>query len=215
MRFQYPILTGCSATGFSLTEVVLTIVIISVLAGLAVPGILTSANNSKRLSVTKQTISLIGDAFNEKLESNAIDLTRGFQQFVNVGNGGGLPYTRYVVSGAARSIDSPPNPVNLCTAAATCTFTPAAAGPQAVTLKNGGILYFNSTIVFGSGVNAAIPVVFDPDGESHGDRNSVELWLYADGRLRTARTIIASTTVTAANTAVAASTTADPAWLVL
>lgn len=215
MRFQYPILTGCSATGFSLTEVVLTIVIISVLAGLAVPGILTSANNSKRLSVTKQTISLIGDAFNEKLESNAIDVNSGFQQFVNVGNGGGLPYTRYLTSGAARTIDAPPNSLVLCNTGATCAFTPGINNIQAITLKNGGLLVFQTTQIFGTGVNAAIPVVFDPDGESHGDRNSVELWLYADGRLRTARTIIASTTVTAANTAVAASTTADPAWLVL
>jgi prepilin-type N-terminal cleavage/methylation domain-containing protein len=215
MRFNHPFLKTQLTKGFSLTEVVLTIAIVSVLAGLAVPGILTSANNSKRLSATKQTISLIGDALNEKVEANAVDVTQGFSQFVNVGNGGGLPYTRYLVSGAVRRIDSPPNPVNLCTAAATCTFTPAASGAQAVTLKNGGILYFDSTIVFGSGVNAAVPVVFDPDGDSHGDRNSVELWLYADGRLHTARTIIAGTTVNAGNTAVAASAIADPSWLVL
>ena len=214
MRFQYPILTGWSATGFSLTEVVLTIVIISVLAGLAVPGIMTSANNSKRLSVTKQTISLIGDAFNEKLESNAIDLTRGFQQFVNVGNGGGVPYNRYITTGTAITVDPPPNPVVWTNV----TFTPGGANnEQIIRLKNGGVLILDTDLTFGSTANGAVPILFDPDGEAHGDTNSVELWLYSDGRLRTARTMLTSTTTEDAGTPFTSnpSTTADPAWLVL
>jgi len=217
MLFKKLSLKNRFTIGFSLTEVVITIAIVSVLAGLAVPGIMTSANNNKRISTTKQTMSLIGDALNDKLESNAVDTNAGFAQFVNVAGGGGLSYVRYITSGAARTIDRPPNSISLCTAGTTCPFTPVAAGLQAITMKNGGLLLFDSTMTFGTGVNAAIPLVFDPDGEltGTGDRNAVELWLYSDGRLRTASTVIAGTTTGAVNTAVVASGTADPAWLVL
>lgn len=217
MLFKKLSLKNRFTIGFSLTEVVITIAIVSVLAGLTVPAIMTSANNNKRLSVTKQTISLIGDALNDKLESNAVDTNAGFAQFVNVAGGGGLSYVRYITSGAQRTIDQPPNSIGLCTTGSPCVFTPGITNIQAITLKNGGLLVFDTSFVFGTGVNAAIPLVFDPDGEltGTGDRNAVELWLYSDGRLRTARTIIASTTTGAANTAVVASSTADPAWLVL
>lgn len=202
--------------GFSLTEVVITIAIVSVLAGMAVPSIMNSANNNKRVSASKQVISLIGDALNDRLEANAINELQGFQQFVDVAGGGGMPYIRYLTAGAARTIDRPPNSIVLCTAAGTtCPFTPVAAGLQAVTLKSGGLLLFNSTLVFGTGLNGAIPLVFDPDGEltGTGDRNALELWLYADGRIRTANTLVIGTTTGATNAAVTVSTVADPAWL--
>jgi prepilin-type N-terminal cleavage/methylation domain-containing protein len=217
MLFEKLSLKNRFTIGFSLTEVVITIAIVSVLAGLAVPGIMTSANNNKRVSSTKQTMSLIGDALNDKLESNAVDTNAGFVQFVDVAGGGGLPYVRYITSGAARTIDRPPNSIGLCTAGVTCPFTPTAGGLQAISMKNGGLLLFDRTRIFGTGVNAAIPLIFDPDGEltGTGDRNAVELWLYSDGRLRTARSVIAGTTTGAVNTAVVASGTADPAWLVL
>ena len=217
MLFEKLSLKNRFTIGFSLTEVVITIAIVSVLAGLAVPGIMTSANNNKRISTTKQTMSLIGDALNDKLESNAVDTNAGFAQFVNVAGGGGLPYVRYITSGAQRTIDSPPNSISLCNSGTTCSFTPGVANIQALTLKNGGLLVFDTAVVFGTGANGAIPLVFDPDGEltGTGDRNAVELWLYSDGRVRTARTLVAGTTRGATNTAVVASGTADPAWLVL
>ena len=216
MRLQQFDFKKLLSHGFSLTEVVITIAIISLIAGLTVPGIMTSANNNKRLSITKQMMSLIVDALNDKVESNAVDSTLGFQQFVNVTGGGGLQYTRYLTSGAAKTIDAPPNSISLCNTAAICTFTPGAANIQALTFKNGGLLVFNTSLVFGTGANAAIPLVFDPDGEvtGTGDRNAVEFWLYADGRLRTARTLVAGTTRGTTNTAVTASGTADPTWLV-
>ena len=220
MLFEKLSLKNKFTLGFSLTEVVITIAIVSILAGLAVPGIMTSANNSKRLSVTKQTISLIGDAFNDKLESNAIDLTRGFDQFVDVTGGGGLQYTRRLTSsGGMRTIDTPPNAVLLCQLGGPCNFTPGQNWIEAVTLKNGGILVYNRFYIFDSGINSAIPVLFDPDGEAHGDTNTVELWLYSDGRIRTAKTMVASTTTQENNGTPPftrnPSTIADPAWLVL
>lgn len=214
MLFEKLSLKNRFSVGFSLTEVVITIAIISVLAGLAVPGIMTSANNSKRLSVTKQTISLIGDAFNDKLESNAIDLTRGFDQFVDVAGGVGLQYTRYITSGVAITVDPPPNPVVWTNV----TFTPGGSeNEQIIRFKNGGLLVIDTDLTFGASANGAIPVLFDPDGEAHGDTNSVELWLYSDGRIRTARTMVASTITENGGSPFTSnpSTTADPAWLVL
>jgi prepilin-type N-terminal cleavage/methylation domain-containing protein len=215
MRLQQLDFKRLLSHGFSLTEVVITIAIVSLIAGLAVPGIMTSANNNKRLSITKQMMSLIVDALNDKVESNAVELTLGFQQFVNVTGGGGLQYTRYLTSGAARTIDAPPNSLALCNTGSPCTFTPGTGGVQALTFKNGGLLLFVSSLVFGTGANAAIPLVFDPDGEvtGTGDRNAVEFWLYADGRIRTARTLVTGTTRDGFG--VTASTTADPAWLVI
>jgi type II secretory pathway pseudopilin PulG len=200
--------------GFSLTEVVIIIAIVSVLAGLAVPGIMTAANNSRRVSITKQTMSMIGDAFNDKLEANAIDLTQGFQQFVNVTGGAGLKYNRYITSGAAITVDPSPNPVVWTNV----TFTPGGTENEAVIyLKNGGVLVIDTDLTFGTGADGAIPVLFDPDGVARGDTNSVEFWLYSDGRIRTAKTILATTTTDDASTPFTStpSAIADPAWLVL
>ena len=212
MRLQQLDFKKIISYGFSLTEVVITIAIVSLIAGITVPGIMTSANNNKRLSITKQMMSLIVDALNDKVESNAVDLNSGFQQFVNVAGGGGVQYTRYITSGAARSIDAPPNAVSLCNTGTPCTFTPG-TDLQALTLKNGGLLVFRTIFTFGTGADAAIPLDFDPDGEVTGDRNAVEFWLYSDGRIRTARTLVAGTTNNSGT--ITASATADPAWLVI
>ncbi len=214
MPFKKLLLKKRDTLGFSLTEVVITIAIISILAGLAVPSIMTSANNSKRLSVTKQTISLLGDAFNDKLESNTVSLSTGFEQFLNVAGATGLPYNRLITSGSAITVDPPPNPVVWTNV----TFTPGGANnEQVIRLKNGGLLVIDTDLTFGTSANGAIPVLFDPDGEVNGDTHSVELWVYSDGRIRTAATMVAGTVTENSGTPFTSNpaSTPDPSWLVM
>ena len=204
--------------GFSLVEVIIAIAIVAFIAGIAIPGIMTSANNNKRLGVVKQTMSIIGDAFNNKLESNEIDTNAGFEQFMNVGNEG-VKYTRYfpgttTATQVTFSIDPAPNPMIMCNTGSPCVGT-TNGSLRAFTLKNGAYVIFNTVIRFGTAANAAIPLVVDPDGEAKGDFNTVGLWLYADGRIRTNRTIEPNTTYfTGATQTVNPSGTPDPAWLV-
>jgi prepilin-type N-terminal cleavage/methylation domain-containing protein len=204
--------------GFSLVEVVIAIAIVAFIAGIAIPSIMTSASNNKRLGVIKQTMSIIGDAFNNKLEANQIDTNAGFEQFMNVGNEG-VKYTRYFPGTTAATqvsftIDPPPNPIILCNTGSPCVGS-TGTNNAAFTLKNGAYLIFNRRFTFGTGANAAVPIVVDPDGEAKGDFNTVGLWLYADGRIRTNRTIEPNTTyVNNTTQTVNPSGTPDPAWLV-
>lgn len=204
--------------GFSLVEVIIAIAIVAFIAGIAIPGIMTSANNNKRLGVVKQTMSIIGDAFNNKLESNEIDTNAGFEQFMNVGSEG-IKYTRYFPGTTAATqvgfrIDPPPNPMLMCNTGSPCEGTTDGT-LRTFTLKNGAYLIFSTSFRFGTDANAAVPIVVDPDGEAKGDFNTVGLWLYADGRIRTNRTIELNTTYfTGSTQTVNPSVTPDPAWLV-
>jgi len=205
--------------GFSLVEVIIAIAIVAFIAGIAIPGIMTSANNNKRLGVVKQTMSIIGDAFNNKLESNEIDTNAGFEQFMNVGSEG-IKYTRYFPGTTAATqvgfrIDPPPNPMLMCNTGSPCVGTTNGT-LRTFTLKNGAYLVFRTDIRFGTAANAAVPIVVDPDGEAKGDFNTVGLWLYADGRIRTNRTIELNTTylIGGSTPTVNPSGTPDPAWLV-
>jgi prepilin-type N-terminal cleavage/methylation domain-containing protein len=205
--------------GFSLVEVVIAIAIVAFIAGIAIPGIMTSASNNKRLGVIKQTMSIIGDAFNNKLEANQIDTNAGFEQFMNVGNEG-VKYTRYFPGTTAATqvsftIDPPPNPIILCNTGSLLCVGTTDGSTRAFTLKNGAYVIFNTAIRFGTAANAALPLVVDPDGEARDDFNTVGLWLYADGRIRTNRTIEPNTTYfTGSTQTVNPSGTSDPAWLV-
>jgi prepilin-type N-terminal cleavage/methylation domain-containing protein len=225
---------GCNL-GFSLTEVLIALALVGFVAALAMPKLGDLGMNNRRLSTVKSTIFLLSSAVAEmQAEGIMLQTTDTFEALL-----GTVDFKqRYNTSATATTfvMDAPPATVVTWGTAGTGTFSMSSnnsASPsfKVIDFKNGATLAYTTTYRFGgqSDINA-VPLLLDVDGvlknglpantggapNANAARAAVELWLYADGSIRTSQTLKPGTTAGTATTPLVVATplaNADPLWL--
>jgi prepilin-type N-terminal cleavage/methylation domain-containing protein len=152
--------------GFSLTELLIALVILGLIAAFTIPKVLSSQQNSQYKSEAKEAMSMISGAFQAYSQVSQIT--------ASTSNANLTTYMNYVAIDTSTLVNWPPGWGSgfVCgTSSSTC-----------FRLHNGGILYFWLGTNFGSmSTSNAIDLYFDPDG--NGANSAVRFILYTNGRV--------------------------------
>jgi prepilin-type N-terminal cleavage/methylation domain-containing protein len=185
-----------TAKGFTLSELLIAIAILGLIATFTIPKVLQSVGNSTNKAIGKETASVISQAYDGlKADSN-----------------GSVPN-----SITAASLVAKINYVQALTgthAAETCV-TPGADTVSCYQLHNGGVLAVDTGDTFGTDNVGTIMFKLDPDG-STGTNTAITFVLGHDGRLMTgqqrAGTGAAAPFTSYTSAGSVGEITADPSW---
>jgi prepilin-type N-terminal cleavage/methylation domain-containing protein len=165
--------------GFTLTELLIALALLGVIAAFTVPKVLSGASANRQNEIVKSVVAQIQAAYaNYKLD----DIESANTSFANM-----TPYVNYLsvmTSGAIDNKEGNASGMN-CTATLPC-----------LKLHNGAVLRYNagsSGIFAGTSSTHALEFFIDPDGVDSGlttgPSKSVNLFLYYDGRIKTRGTL--------------------------
>jgi len=180
---------------FTLSEAMISLVLTGILIAVSMPMILSSIQNS------------VESSGRGRIKRMQVELANAMSTFkrrndVNVASAGNvvenMTYTRRYTSGSV-TLDAPPrNEANQ--AGTTRSFTLSATGTTAYTLPFGGTLVVEpqafSDNAFSNCTNAerrAFRFLYDPDSRASGNNDSVGLYLYENGQVRSLGTLVANT----------------------
>ena len=222
--------------GFSLTEVLIALALVGFVAALAMPKLGDLGMNNRRLSTVKSTIFLLSSAVAEmQAEGTMIQVGDTFEALLTT-----VDFKqRYDTSATATTfvMDAPPATVMTWGTAGPGVFTltssnTATASMKVIDFKNGATLAYSTSFRFdGQSDLDAIPLLLDVDGvlkngvaantggapNPNAARAAVELWLYADGGIRTSQTLKPGTKMRYFSglplTVATPLANADPLWL--
>ena len=191
--------------GLTLSEILIVLGLLALLAAFAIPKVINASSNVDRVAVAKKATQLLAAAITD-MELN------GTVAGSATDSGDLSNWLDYVVADTGVTIDKAPAHTTLAATRFACGATTCVVPTQLYRLPSGAWLAADSTLTFGTagGNNRAIPFVLDPDGSSDGSVDSVELWLYIDGTVRTAETLLSSTQNSAGTFNAVAG--ADPDW---
>lgn len=196
--------------GYTLTEALITITILGVLSTLLLSSLLRSDPSTDTWRVEgKSAAGLIMNAYAAFEMDNAPTTAT---TWLNI-----LPYINFqrnFYGSADVTIDAPPNTTAVTAfgcSGTTCVVS-SSGNATALRLKNGAVVVLPRTLTFnGTGTLNALPFLVDPDGKVTGTRHSAEFWLYADGSIRSVRTL--KTNTSNSGGMFSAAVNGDPAWL--
>lgn len=160
-------------SGFTLSEALVSIALLGVLASLLIPAMSTNVGKEKLMGVGKQTATEIGRAYAIYSKNQfPTEETTSAEIMDNVG------YVRKILDGS-QSVQLS----GLEDRAATETYT-CSEETQCLLLQNGGILMYSPEATFGATLsNAAMRFLLDPDGS--GPHTGIVFLLYFRGRVST------------------------------
>ena len=176
--------------GFTLSELLVSLAVLGLIAAFAVPKVLTTVGNSTLLANTKEAMSTISGAYESlKADSNGViptsfglNMTTGIPSKMSYNQSG--TYTKQN-DGLADTF--------------TVAAFPATAGAYAVRFANGAILAFNTGDTFMGTTGTQIGrVVFSVDSDGTGPNKPVPVVLGYDGRIFLPATAPSSTAFTVA-----------------
>jgi prepilin-type N-terminal cleavage/methylation domain-containing protein len=162
--------------GFSLSELLISMAILGVIASFSIPKILQSQQDTQFKTIAKETAGMLAGAYDAcRLNGNcnATSDSRDLSQYMN-----------YVILDTVSIIDSynTDTSIDCSSGSAGC-----------LQLHNGAILKLSSANFAGSATTNAIYVDLDPDGKysgiSSGPSKGVRFFLYYNGRIATYGTI--------------------------
>lgn len=161
--------------GFTLTELLIAVALIGVIAVFTVPKVLNAQGNKENIAKTKQfAAGLVGAYTNYQLDYGTNkDLT-----LTNL-----TPYLNYVEISTTAVGDYPDG----------SNFACDGGTDQCLRFPNGGIARFKTNYSFGStNTTNAVYAYFDPDGK---DSNlyGVQLYLYYDGQIKSSANVRTNT----------------------
>lgn len=168
--------------GFTLTEVLITLLILGEIATFTIPKIIIAQQNSRYNATAKEAVSTVSAAYQQAMYNSQITTST---------TGGVLAqYINYVATTTA-SIDATPNDTGSqsCDSPYLC-----------IKLHSGGVILFDKGSFGGNSTTNAIWFEFDPDGiltsNSTGTApgQSVQFWLYYSGRVSELGSIAPNTT---------------------
>lgn len=161
-------------SGLTLTELLIALALLGVIATFTIPKILSSQQTSQNNAMAKEVIAMVKDAYMLYQLENSTNATVSPSELT--------PYMNYVGFDTVGGVDAP-------------TGSPSTCGPHGVdpclVLHNGGYIHYWIDREFG-GTEAtnAFSVFFDPDGRVSGpEGDTLSIFLYYDGRVRTYGTI--------------------------
>ncbi len=198
-RVMYRLMSK-KAPGFTLAELLISLAVLGVIATFTIPKVLNGSQNSQYNAMTKEVAAMLVNAQKAYSLENGSLLNTGISDFT--------PYMNYVSVDTSSIIDEKNGQTTLgCTATLPC-----------LVLHNGGKMRFHlaSGVKFTSvASNQAVHVHFDPDGvyggSTTGPSKSVNLVLYANGRIVTLEDLIPNTYVGGTGP-IASIPNTDPEW---
>lgn len=185
MRFHYK-------SGFTLTELLIALTILGVIATFTIPKVLQSTTSSRNKSVAKEVTSVISGAYEtyKAVATPSAAFTPGIL----------TTYMNFVKTDTATA----PGAISGETALQTC-----AAGVPCLQMHNGALVQYATANSFGgTGTTNVVYFNMDPDGDDD-TAGRASVVLFYNGKITTGAN---QGTVTTAGTSVSVQTT-DPSWI--
>jgi len=187
--------------GFTLSELLIALAILGVIATFTIPKVLQSQQNGEYKAIGKETVGMIAQAYQLYRAANTPNS--------NTSPADLTPYMNYV------AVDTTANTMDH--AQTMTTLNPCSWSQQfCLRLHNGGMLNIHAAATFGGTSSThALYFFLDPDGTvtdgtTNGPGKSVLFFLYYDGKVRTAGTVLPNTTTNW--TTFNPDPTLDPPW---
>lgn len=167
-----------TALAFTLAELLIALAILGVIATFTIPKVLQSQTDKKYTAMAKEAMSLFSGAYDAYRQQNTLS---GNTKLSDV-----LSYVNYVSLSTIGNVNYPNGGVALC----------SAANKVCMQLHNGSVIRYDTVASFGgTGTTNAIPFYFDPSGQQD-NIASLQIFLYYNGRIATAATILPATCAT-------------------
>lgn len=135
-----------NAHAFTLTELLIALAILGMIATFTIPKILNAQADSRNKAVAKEIIGMVSNAVYLAQTNGALSITSTFADLT--------PYMNYVAVDTTSTVDSVPGGVGA---------TPCATY-KCLRLHNGALLLYDPTQTF-STTMGALPAIIDPDGQ--------------------------------------------------
>ena len=184
--------------GFTLSELLIALAILGVIATFTIPKVLQSQQDGKYKAIAKESAGFMSAAF------DAYKFQNGVKTSAKMGDL--TPYLNYVAVDTTTTVDNEhgDTPATWSCSAFSC-----------YKLHNGAMLYFGTYTFGGSGSTNGIWFNIDPDGKvtdgtTNGPGKSLALWLHYNGQLKD-RTGISPSVCDSSN-CYTPNTTMIPAW---
>lgn len=161
--------------GFTLSELLVALSILGVIATFTIPKVLQSQQDGKYKAVVKEAAGYMSEAYQAYILKNGKSVNAGIKDLT--------PYLNYVSIDTTTEVDNEHGDL-------TPTFNCGVGWLTCFRLHNGAMLYYATADYF-SGANSTNAVWFniDPDGKAtdgttNGPGKSITLWIHYDGRLK-------------------------------
>lgn len=191
--------------GFSLTELLIALGILGIIATLTIPKIL-NANQANTFNVRgREAVSMIINAYTQHKTARGITPSTRSADLT--------PYMHFLATDNTSTIDAGQGTSTVIDC--------SVAGYHCLKLHTGGLLFYRSDTAFGNNKSTnAIYFYFDPDGKHSGTGNSTGpgksalLMLYYDGELRSFKNVRPNSICSAGcGTGVNPTPAREPDWL--
>lgn len=171
-----------SNIGFTLAELLISLLILAEIATFTIPKIITAQQNGASNAKAKEVISMISSAYQQYSLANTSIPS-------NLSVGSLTPYLNYLSIDSSSSLDTFPG--------ASGSYTCGSGTIKCLKLHNGGTLIYDTVDNFsGTGTTNFIYYRFDPDGvlgstsAADGPSKSLNIIIYYNGRITTFANII-------------------------
>lgn len=197
--FSNPLSQHLFQFGFTLPELLISLLILGEITTFTIPKILSSQQNSQYNASAKEVVAMISAAYQQASFSSS--------NLSTIAPGNLFQYMNYVKVDTTSSIDGLYNQgVN----STNCSQRPC------ILLHGGGILFGSQWNFAGTATTNAINFIYDPDGKvtdgtTTGPGKSIAFYLYANGRIVTSANILPGTTNQSGGT-YTADASLDPPW---
>jgi len=172
VRITPPRYIKCSVgepRGFTLSELLIALVILGVIATFTIPKVLQSQQDARFKSIAKETAGALSESFALFKAKSGITSTTSMNDI--------SPYINYIRVDSASIVDNRPTQGTVDCSGATRV---------CLLLANGSILNYATNVTFGGITNLnAVSALLDPDGKQAVGGEAVQFWIYTDGKLRT------------------------------
>ncbi len=171
-------MTRHKALGFTLAELLSALAILGIIATFTIPKVLSSSTNGQMKAMGKEFAATISAAYQAYSLENAVSSTTGWVDLT--------PYINYVNIETTGTVS-----VNPCEVPADYDCD---ASYPCIKLHGGAKVSYGVSDRFNGTTNKhSLRLWFDPNGTSSGAKDSLILYLYTDGKIRTTETVETST----------------------
>lgn len=188
-----------TASGFTLAELLVTLLILGQIATFTIPKVLQSQQDSRFKAIAKEAAGMVSEAYSIYRAKNTVDANFRFYYMT--------PYLNYVSVDMTTDIDRGQGVAG----ALNCGAQPIYA---CLVLHNGARLFYADEPFSGTATTNAIYFYVDPDGKYSGSPTgagkSIVFWLYPNGRLVTWKDMLPGTICD--STPYSADPSKDPPW---
>lgn len=194
-----------NATGFSLTELLVGVALLGLIAAFTIPKVLNTGGASEYMAIAKQTFAALNHAYVEyEKEHDGVPVGAGGFKPSDL-----TPYMNYVKFLTSGTVDG--SPYNGAGWTTSCNST-----NPCIDMHNGSRIYFQDRYFCTGSNNDYVAILLDPNGaKGSADGNNDGLWMefYYDGRVTSyEHRYPGSIASNACGTPVGPVANADPDW---